>query len=723
MSFEINNSWLNLTNQSMTNENDERFNFKATSEDFFAREGERFIREDPFLPFSNSALTDITQTEDQSWTNEQNIGSPGCSTTTFFMAKSSTPDEMLNALLSGKTDGIPSKENQQPTCLRNLSTNGWNESSLMNKKSVSGLNLRQQKDSPFNENCNTIVKKSKTVLTPTQPVKGEVSRTLFNMKPQSTSTSVNCDMLNLSQNSNDNRRHSLDLSDSMSILSLHCHHNHHLNGNIYSNITSNDDVSTVNTETQTSQLGSTGAGGSSTSSSSSSAHSSRTPTHHQQQQQQHALPSTHFPPWTSHQHPPTLFYPVVSYHPIYSYAPSTSTTIPHQPPTPLCIHPPATTISSSSDIYNHHHDINSPIITSLHSQPSDDKSSTTSFQRNSRSSSSSLLSANSQRLSQHQLPEQHDHWWLDIPSSTIFRMPSCYAHQTSSVDIPIKNNGSVDITLSVNIHKWDLISDASCTPTDHQQIVPFQLDKLEYTVKSQQEIHIKIRFSPYQIGNYQCKLNVKCQFCPSYQPPSTTSLVTLVGVCHDPRIEYPILLSSVKDQQQQQRNMNDNSIHRISSQSQVSDLSLASTTAQSDGDLTSTSQHKQKDAILDIVNQIGIEQNILDFGQVYLNDDLSSNSKTLKLTIKNYSRTDPCDVDITEPHLPFCISVRRATIREKSFVKLTCKFRPKKIGLYSENVILNIKRRNNFKTTITLTGRCLTGDIPTILQDSIEIEE
>lgn len=32
MSFEINNSWLNLTNQSMTNENDERFNFKATSE-------------------------------------------------------------------------------------------------------------------------------------------------------------------------------------------------------------------------------------------------------------------------------------------------------------------------------------------------------------------------------------------------------------------------------------------------------------------------------------------------------------------------------------------------------------------------------------------------------------------------------------------------------------------------------------------------------------------
>ena len=48
----------------------------------------------------------------------------------------------------------------------------------------------------------------------------------------------------------------------------------------------------------------------------------------------------------------------------------------------------------------------------------------------------------------------------------------------------------------------------------------------------------------------------------------------------------------------------------------------------------------------DIANQIGIEQNILDFGQVYLHDDLSSNSKTLKLTIKNYSRTDPCDVNI-----------------------------------------------------------------------------
>ncbi len=32
MSFEINNSWLNLTNQSIINENEERFNFKSTSE-------------------------------------------------------------------------------------------------------------------------------------------------------------------------------------------------------------------------------------------------------------------------------------------------------------------------------------------------------------------------------------------------------------------------------------------------------------------------------------------------------------------------------------------------------------------------------------------------------------------------------------------------------------------------------------------------------------------
>jgi hypothetical protein len=65
--------------------------------------------------------------------------------------------------------------------------------------------------------------------------------------------------------------------------------------------------------------------------------------------------------------------------------------------------------------------------------------------------------------------------------------------------------------------------------------------------------------------------------------------------------------------------------------------------------------------------------------------------------------------------LNFCSS-------EKSFVKLTCKFRPKKIGLYSENVILTIKRRNNFKTTITLTGRCMLGNLNTILHDSIENE-
>jgi hypothetical protein len=55
----------------------------------------------------------------------------------------------------------------------------------------------------------------------------------------------------------------------------------------------------------------------------------------------------------------------------------------------------------------------------------------------------------------------------------------------------------------------------------------------------------------------------------------------------------------------------------------------------------------------DIANQIGIEQNILDFGQVYLHDDLTTNSKTLKLTIKNYSRTDPCDVRIKLPYLNF----------------------------------------------------------------------
>lgn len=60
--------------------------------------------------------------------------------------------------------------------------------------------------------------------------------------------------------------------------------------------------------------------------------------------------------------------------------------------------------------------------------------------------------------------------------------------------------------------------------------------------------------------------------------------------------------------------------------------------------------------------------------------------------------------------------------REKSFVKLTCKFRPKKIGLYSENVTLTIRRRNNFKTSITLTGRCVVSQVNSILQDSIESE-
>lgn len=32
MTFEMNNSWLNLTNQSVLNENEERFNFKSTNE-------------------------------------------------------------------------------------------------------------------------------------------------------------------------------------------------------------------------------------------------------------------------------------------------------------------------------------------------------------------------------------------------------------------------------------------------------------------------------------------------------------------------------------------------------------------------------------------------------------------------------------------------------------------------------------------------------------------
>lgn len=111
------------------------------------------------------------------------------------------------------------------------------------------------------------------------------------------------------------------------------------------------------------------------------------------------------------------------------------------------------------------------------------RSSTSSFQRNNRSSSSSLLSANSQRLSKdlisfffsiriiysliyiclghHQLAEQHDHWWLDIPSTTIFRMPSCYADQKSSIDVPIKNNGSVDITVNFYIKTY-LINSFLC---------------------------------------------------------------------------------------------------------------------------------------------------------------------------------------------------------------------------------------------------------------------
>lgn len=138
--------------------------------DFFNREGERFVREDPLLPFSNSVLTDITQNQDQSWLNEHETESPGGSTTTFFMAKSSTPDEMLNALLSGtnrrfpigqilhslsasgKHDALGIKENHPSTKTSRTMTNGWNEySALSNKKSLSGLNLRQQKDSPFNE--------------------------------------------------------------------------------------------------------------------------------------------------------------------------------------------------------------------------------------------------------------------------------------------------------------------------------------------------------------------------------------------------------------------------------------------------------------------------------------------------------------------------------------------------------------------------------------------
>lgn len=70
--------------------------------DFFTREGERFVREDPLVPFSNSVLTEITQDQNQSWSNDQEIDNPACSTTAFFMAKSSTPDEMLNVLLTGE---------------------------------------------------------------------------------------------------------------------------------------------------------------------------------------------------------------------------------------------------------------------------------------------------------------------------------------------------------------------------------------------------------------------------------------------------------------------------------------------------------------------------------------------------------------------------------------------------------------------------------------------
>lgn len=83
------------------------------------------------------------------------------------MAKSSTPDEMLNALLSGemlvgenstfdaaillgKPDGMAMKENQSINSSRAL-LHGWNEFSSMTKKSTSGLNLRQQKNSPFDE--------------------------------------------------------------------------------------------------------------------------------------------------------------------------------------------------------------------------------------------------------------------------------------------------------------------------------------------------------------------------------------------------------------------------------------------------------------------------------------------------------------------------------------------------------------------------------------------
>lgn len=68
----------------------------------------------------------------------------------------------------------------------------------------------------FSQNSNTIVKKPKTVLTSAQALRGEVSRSLFDRKPKSTSTSVNCDLLDSTIHSHDGRRrHSLDLSDSL----------------------------------------------------------------------------------------------------------------------------------------------------------------------------------------------------------------------------------------------------------------------------------------------------------------------------------------------------------------------------------------------------------------------------------------------------------------------------------------------------------------------------
>jgi hypothetical protein len=83
------------------------------------------------------------------------------------------------------------------------------------------------------------------------------------------------------------------------------------------------------------------------------------------------------------------------------------------------------------------------------------------------------------------------------------------------------------------------------TSNEHHQIIPFQLDKIEYMIKSQQEIIIKVRFCPFQTGNYQCKINIKCQFCPQHQPPSSTSLITLVGVCYDPRNEVNTFFSKI----------------------------------------------------------------------------------------------------------------------------------------------------------------------------------